>query len=136
MTTSKSGRHTEHDQPHWIEWVAGMLSLVLILGIIGWVGYEAVTRTDEPPALSVTLIGTESGPSGHRVTFEVENGSTATAAAVVLHGEITDNGEIVEEAEVTFDYVPSQSKAGGALMFQTDPTGKQITIRPVGFTDP
>ncbi|MCM2472011.1 TIGR02588 family protein [Rhizobium sp. CG5] len=136
MTTVKSGHSTEYDQPHWIEWVAGMLSLVLILAIIGWVGYEAVTRTDETPELSVTLLGTDSGPTGHRVTFEVENISTATAAAVVLHGEITDNGEVVEEAEVTFDYVPSQSKAGGALIFQTDPTGKQVTIRPVGFTDP
>lgn len=135
MTTISNNRNTEHGEPHWVEWATGLVSLVLVAGIITWVGYEAVTRSGERPRLSVSAIAV-SDASGHQVDFKVTNAATTTAAAVVVRGEIIENGEPVETIDVTFDYVPAQSGADGTLIFAEPPGGREVRIRAVGFTDP
>lgn len=136
MTTIEKGKQTEGDAPHWIEWVTGLLSTALVIGMLGWVGYEAVTRGSENPELTIQTLTTTKVAAGYRVEFEIHNSATTTAAAVVVRGEIMTNQTVAEDAEVTFDYVPSQSKVGGALIFSGDPAAGELRIRPVGYTDP
>ncbi|SMC59020.1 TIGR02588 family protein [Rhizobium sp. RU36D] len=136
MTTTTKGRHTEGDQPHWVEWVTGIISAALVLFILSWIAVEAFTHTAEPPELEVAEVSEGATASGYRVTFEISNSSNTTAAAVVVRAELRERGEVVEEAEVTFDYVPAQSLTRGAVLFATDPAGRELTLRAIGFTDP
>ena len=136
MTTTKSRSHTESDDPHWIEWLTGLVSAALVIALIGWVGYEAATGSETPPDLTVEQGKVENVSDGYRVQFAIRNSAPTTAAAVVVRGEIRDRDTVVEDAEISFDYVPAQSQARGALFFETDPSGKAVTVRAVGYTDP
>ena len=47
---------------------------------------EAFTRDATPPDLSIQVLVSEKTASGHRITFDVSNAATTTAAAVTVIG--------------------------------------------------
>ena len=136
MTRSGTGRHRERHDPHWIEWLTGLVSAVLIAGMLSWIGWEAVTRKATPPDLSIRVLATEATSAGHRVAFDIYNSATTTAASVTVIGRLTEGDRIVEEYQVTFDYVAAESKSTGAILFRNDPAGRDLDIRAAGYTDP
>ena len=136
MTRSKEGRHQERHDPHWIEWLTGLVSALLVAGMLGWIGWEAFTRKATPPDLSIHILATEKAGDGHRVTFDVSNSATTTAAAVTVTGRLLEGERVIEEHHVIFDYVAAESKTSGALLFAGDPAGRRVDIRAGGYTDP
>ena len=136
MTRSEKGRHRERHDPHWIEWLTGILSGILIAALLAWVGWEAFTRKATPPDLSVTIGTTQKLTSGHSVAFDIHNSATTTAASVTVIGRLREGDRVIEEAHVIFDYVAAESKSTGAMLFQNDPAGRTVDIRPAGYTDP
>ncbi|MCL6708575.1 TIGR02588 family protein [Pseudomonas sp. R2.Fl] len=133
---SRTRSYTEAEQAHWIEWITGIVSALLVAGLLGWIGYEALTNDRRPPELTIRAEGVEKIATGFRVAFEVENHAETTAAAVVVRGDLVDGGETVESVEVTFDYVPAQSRSAGAMIFSRDPQGLDMRIQPAGYTEP
>ncbi|WP_234185948.1 TIGR02588 family protein [Shinella sp. NM-101] len=136
MTRSRSGRHRERHDAHWIEWVTGILSAALVAAMLGWIGWEAFTRQATPPDLSITLLTTVRTGSGYRVAFDIYNIATTTAAAVTVVGRLSEGGRVIEESQVIFDYVAAESKSTGAILFENDPAGRIVDIRAGGYTDP
>lgn len=136
MTRSERGRHRERHDPHWIEWLTGLVSALLVAGMLGWIGWEAFTREATPPDLSVTVLTTEKTGAGQRVTFNIANSGTTTAAAVTVIGRLMEGEKIVEESHVVFDYVAAESKSTGAILFAGDPAGRRVDIRAAGYTGP
>jgi uncharacterized protein (TIGR02588 family) len=136
MTKTEQGRHKERQDPHWIEWLTGLVSAVLIAAMLGWLGWEAFTRHATPPDLSIQILATEKATAGHRITFDVYNTATTTAAAVTVIGRLTEGERVIEENHVIFDYVAAESKSTGAILFKNDPAGRTVDIRPAGYTDP
>ncbi|WP_430439443.1 TIGR02588 family protein [Shinella sp.] len=136
MTRSERGRHRERHDPHWIEWLTGLVSALLVAGMLGWIGWEAFTREATPPDLSVTVLTTEKTGAGQRVTFNIANSGTTTAAAVTVIGRLMEGEKIVEESHVVFDYVAAESKSTGAILFAGDPAGRRLDIRAAGYTGP
>ncbi len=128
--------NTERLKPHWIEWLTGAVSSLLILAIIGWISYEAVNSTDTPAELRVDIVAIEKTSAGWRVLFDLSNSGETTAASVEVRGTVADRGRLIEEAAVTFDYVAARSLAHGALIFSQDPNNHDFNIRAVGFTEP
>ena len=129
-------RHTEADDPHWMEWVTGLVSALLIATLIGYVGWNALTEELKPPEFAIEATGMERVTGGYRITFDIENRANATAAAVIVRGELLRGEESVETVDVTFDYVPGESQSSGAILFTTDPGSARLTLRAVGYTDP
>ncbi|PPJ46142.1 TIGR02588 family protein [Rhizobium sp. KAs_5_22] len=136
MSPSHSRRHTEADDPHWLEWLTGLIALTVIAALIGCVGWNALTERMEPPEFAIEATGMEHVPGGYRITFDIENRANSTAAAVIVRGELTRGEESVESVDVTFDYVPGQSQSSGAILFSTDPGSARLTLRAIGYTDP
>ncbi|WP_105382837.1 TIGR02588 family protein [Neorhizobium alkalisoli] len=136
MTTISTRPHRETGEPHWIEWVTGTVSALLVVAMIGWIGLEALMEEDLPPEFSIAITGRAAVEGGHRVEFVILNKANQTAAAVVVRGEVLDGGKAVEAADITFDYVPADSKASGAILFLQDPGEREIRIRALGYTDP
>ena len=136
MTKSEQGRHRERHDPHWIEWLTGAVSALLVAAMIGWVGWQAMTRTASPPDLFIAIAATGKAAAGYRVAFDIRNAGTTTAAAVTVVGTLADGRTVIEEAQVTFDYVAAESTASGALLFARDPANHRLDIRPVGYTAP
>ena len=121
---------------HWVEWVTGGLCTLLVLAMMGWVFFHAMTLSEGTPELSVEIMQQERQAGGYRVAFVVANGGKRAAAAVPVTGELKDGERVIESREVTFDYVPAQSSASGALLFATDPAGLKLEMRVAGHTDP
>lgn len=136
MTEISRRPHSEKEDPHWVEWAVGIFSALLVLTIMGWVGFEAITEEDQSPSFRTSIIKKSAIENGFRVEFEIENLSTRTAAAVVVRGEARDGNSVVESAQVMIDYVPAQSKSSGAIIFATDPGENAVWVGPVGYSDP
>jgi uncharacterized protein (TIGR02588 family) len=136
MTEISRSRHSESGDPHWVEWVAGIISAVLVIGMIAWVGYEAWVQENQPPSFRVEITGKGPVTDGYRIEFDIANLAARTAATVTVRGEIRDGGQKVENADVVIDYVPAQSKSSGALIFSDDPGARELRIRAVGYSDP
>ncbi|WP_137134735.1 hypothetical protein [Rhizobium sp. FKY42] len=128
--------HTETGNPHWIEWLTGIVSTVLVLALLSWIGREALVADSKPPNLTVKILRIEQAGALYRVDIELENSGPSTAAAVRVVGKVTPQSVLSETAEVTFDFAPAESRTKGALYFRTDPRSNPIELTPSGFTEP
>jgi len=129
-------QNIEERDAHWIEWATGFISALLVFSMIGFISLEAFTERDVRPDLRIVLTSRSPVVNGYRVTFDITNGSTVTAAGVVVRGEILDRSEPVESADVTFDYVPAESKSSGAFFFSQDPGSRDVRLRALGYVEP
>jgi uncharacterized protein (TIGR02588 family) len=93
-------------------------------------------RPTTPPDLSIHVVSTERAASGYRVAFDIANTGTTTAAAVTVIGRLIQDGRVIEENPVVFDYVAAQSKTEGAIFFRNDPAAGEMSIQPAGYTSP
>jgi uncharacterized protein (TIGR02588 family) len=136
VTKTTGKKHTESNDPHWIEWVTGLISAVLVISLIGFVGKAALMDRDTSPDLSSTVLRTEARSDGYQVLFEISNKSSETAAGVVVHGEIVQGEITLESNEITLDYVPGRSRAKGGFIFRTNPDGQDLRLRATAFSEP
>jgi uncharacterized protein (TIGR02588 family) len=119
-----------------VEWATGLVSAVIVAVMIGWVTWEALTEVERPPAFQITVTQRQAVEGGYRVSFDIANTSPQTAATVVVRGEVVDGDRTTEDADITFDYVPGQSKASGSVFFSQDPGARAIRLRAIGYTEP
>ena len=125
------------ETPLW-ELLAGVVGLLLVLGVLGVLLYEA-SRPQTAASIVTEVLSIAQQPSGYVVTFEAANEGRTTAASVLLQGELYDpatSDEPVETAEVTFDYIPDRSARTGAFVFEHDPRQRELRILVKGFMDP
>lgn len=135
MTKTIGDKNLEAKNPHWVEWLTGLVSGAIVLAVIGWIAKDAVGDQDTSPDLAATVLMTEQRSNGFQVAFEVSNGASATASQVTVDGEILDGANVVEQASTVLDYVPGKSKARAGLIFKNDPTGR-IVLRVSAFNEP
>ena len=125
------------ETPLW-EKLAGLIGLLLVLGVLGFLLYDAAQpQTEADIRTSVQSITAQTG--GYLVLFDAANRGRTTAAAVLVEGalyEPSGGDEPLETAEMTFDYIPDQSDRTGLLLFENDPRGYDLRIRVKGFMKP
>jgi uncharacterized protein (TIGR02588 family) len=131
------GKPPHHETPFW-EKVAGAVSLLLVLGVIGFLLYEAF-QPQTAPEIVTEVQSITPQPGGYLVQFQASNRGRQTAASVLVEGALYDpagSGEPIETAEATFDYIPDQSDRTGSLVFARDPRQYDLRLQVKGFMDP
>lgn len=136
MTKSSQGKSIEANDPHWIEWLTGLLSTLVVLAVIGLITKDAFTDKDVSPDLLVSVTRTEQRSGGSQVAFEVFNSASVTASQVTVRGEVKEGDAVIEQAETVMDYVPGRSKAKGGLIFTSDLAGKTVELRASSYNEP
>jgi uncharacterized protein (TIGR02588 family) len=136
MTKISNDKNIEVSEPHWIEWVTGAVSAVIVLGVIVWIGKDGLVDRDTSPNLKGIVLQTEERSDGFQVLFEIRNESSETASQVTVRGEVRDQNSVRESTETVLDYVPGHSKAGGGLIFKQNPAGNRLTVRATAFDEP
>lgn len=136
MTRDNPGKATDPIRPHWVEWVTGLAATTIVLAMIGWMVFEAMTSDDRPPELAVQILTIDPLPSGWRVMIEVRNSGDQAAAAVEIKGSLLNGATAIEEAGMTFDYIAAGSTSRGGLLFVNNPSLHQLQVVPSGFTEP
>jgi uncharacterized protein (TIGR02588 family) len=123
------------DAPLWM-WSIGLLGLVLVLGSIGFMLYEAAAGDSSPPDVMVDVQEILPIQNGFLVEFRVINEGGRTAAGLIVEGELRDGTEIVEASDTTIEYVPSHSEREGGLFFTQDPRQYELQLRATGYETP
>ena len=131
------GKEQQQGQkPHAIEWTVAGLSGVLVLAMIGFILYQAISAATKTPELSVAVERIEAAGDGFRVAFRAINAGDTTAAGVTIEGQLQSGDETIETSEVTLDYVPAHSERKGGLLFNHDPSRYQLQLEAKGYKEP
>jgi len=136
MTKSSVDGHIETSSPHWIEWVTGIVSSLLVMALLGWISWDIYRYDDAKPDFELSVVSTEPVGSGFRVNFAIHNVSQTTAATVHVVGTLRSVDRATDTADVTFDYVAAESHDNGTLFFKSDPQAGALELHVAGFTDP
>lgn len=120
-----------------LEVVASALGLLLAVGVLGFIGWEAFHEGGSMPP-SIEVHATRILPSGNGYVVEVKasNHSEATAAAVQIEGGLKRAGQSVEKSNATISYVPGKSEREAGLFFTEDPRKGRLEVRAVGYEKP
>ena len=127
---------TPGKKPHPIEWLLGALSAALVLAMIGFTLYRAISATTETPDLDVVVERIEAASGRFRVGFRVDNRGDATAATVKIEGQLKRGDETIETSETTLDYVPAHSTRRGGLLFNHDPSRFVVRLEARSYQEP
>lgn len=129
------GGKPAHHRAARAEWLVAALSAALVLAMVGFVFYQAISDTGAPPRLVVRVDRVEQAGEAYRVQFRLANGGERTAAAVRVTGELRDGDRVIDRRAVSLDYVPAQSERRGALLFSHDPRRYDLQLRAEGYSD-
>jgi uncharacterized protein (TIGR02588 family) len=120
-----------------LEWLASGIGLVLTLGMLGLIGWQAYQGMEAPPpTISVAAERIVQTDNGFVVEVTARNRSPATAAAVESEGALKQGDQTVATSKAVLDYVPGNSERRGGLFFKEDPRPYQLELRPLGYAEP
>lgn len=119
-----------------VEWAVAALGAALVAGVLATLTYEALTYREGPPSIAVKVDHVDRTESGHVVRFTARNEGPTTAAEVTILGRLTDAGQVVEEAQITLDYVARQSAREAGLIFERDPATATLELRATSYRKP
>ena len=123
--------------PHPVEWVIGGVSAALVLLMIGFVLYGALTAQTTQAEFEIAIERVDETDAGnYRVAFRTVNRADSTAAGVEITGELSVGDQTMETHSVTLDYVPAHSSRSGTLLFENDPREAELHLMVVGHRDP
>lgn len=130
------GRERHPAGSRW-EWVAAVISFLLVATAIVFLIYDAVGSPPSAPAIEITVDSVVTAGKGYLVEFTARNSSASTAAVVVVEGMFRSaDGAEVETSQVTFDFLPGHSRRAAGFFFTRDPREGTLEIRPLGYARP
>jgi uncharacterized protein (TIGR02588 family) len=119
-----------------LERVATTVGVVVTLGMLGAIAWQAFDGADAPPAVVVAVERIARVEGGYRVEFRARNMSGGTAAQVEIVGALKGSGGEAEEGRAVIDYIPGRSSRHGGLFFQQDPGAASLSVRASGYAAP
>ena len=114
-----------------LEWAVTGAGALIVLFVLGFFVYELVAGASGPAELVVRLGEPALDGATVEVPVEVRNTGERVAEAAVV--EVCAGPEAC--AEITFDYVPYQSKLTGVVGLEA-PLPGPLTTRVVSYRDP
>lgn len=122
---AETERYPVNRKPHPVEWIIGAASALGLVALIGYLAITALSETDGPPIFETVVDEVLAADGAWHVRVTLRNAGDKTAADVTLKGTASDG----EESDVTFDYVPAGSTRKGALLFDAEPSGLELSVR-------
>jgi uncharacterized protein (TIGR02588 family) len=119
-----------------LEWIASAVGLLLILFVLGFIGWQALNDPHSPPTISVEATNISPVPGGYRILFQARNAGGAAAAQVRIEGTLSGSGQEPQTSSVIIDYIPGHSTREGGLFFTQNPQAGNLVLRASGFADP
>ena len=118
------------------EWIVAAIGAVLVIGVIGFMVYQAVAGDTSPPNISIQTRAIHESENGFLVEVTVINQGGQTAGGLLIEGELSDGEEAIETSQATLSYVPAQSQRSSGLFFTEDPRQHALKVRALGYETP
>lgn len=121
---------------NWVEWVALAVSVLAVVGVVGFLVVDGLRDEGQPPTPVVELRHSDAYTTDHGwiVPATVTNDGDRAAEALVLRATAMVGGE-EEESELTVDYLPAGTSVEVSIGFSAEPDG-EVTVQVVGFRLP
>ena len=110
-------------------------SILLLVVLVGTVYLWVRDRNREPPMLEVTS-RLEQRQGKFYVPFTVVNEGGKTVTTVQVVAELRIDGELVEWADQSIDFLSREEEAEGAFIFIEDPRVGELTVRVASYAMP
>jgi uncharacterized protein (TIGR02588 family) len=124
-------------EKNWFEWVVFAVGLVLVVGTLAYLAYDAATIEDAPPSIEVRAGQAVERPHNFIVPVTLVNHGDQTAEGVQIEVVLETGGAEKERGEFTVAFLPRRSTREGWVAFQTDPrTAERVKARVVGYVKP
>ncbi|AUW59330.1 hypothetical protein C1T17_15795 [Sphingobium sp. SCG-1] len=124
-------------RPPVLEWIAAATGLLFLLFLLGAIGLDVLQGGSRiPPDIHIGVHASVKAGERYLVTFDVRNRGGASAAALEIEGQLTDQGRVIETSSSTIDYVSGHGTAEGGLYFEHDPSSLTLKLRPLGYQAP
>lgn len=119
-----------------VEWIAGGIGLLITLGLIGFIGWQALQDPPGTPQIEIRVTSIAPQGDSHLVEITAFNRGNSTVAGLVVEGTLTLPGRPSEKSSTTFDYVPAHSQRRGGLYFRGNPREGDLEIHAKGYQRP
>lgn len=121
---------------NWLEWVALAVSVLAVVGVVGFLVVDGFQDEGRPPLPVVELRATDAYETEHGwlVPATVTNGGDSAAEALVLRATAEVGGE-AEESELTVDFLPAGTEVEVTFGFSAAPDG-DVSVQVIGFRLP
>ena len=130
MAEKQSGTST-------LEWIAAATGALIAIALMAVIGWDAVTGpAAAPPAIVLEAGRVVPTRAGFVVEVEARNLSDSTAASVQIEGRVAAGAGASETSWATIDYVPGHARRRAGLFFTSDPRGRPLELRAVGYQEP
>lgn len=136
MSHQEAREPLQEEPPSAWEWFAAAIGLLLLVGSIGYLAYDAVAGNGDVPAPTVRVTGIEAQGPHFLVRLQVVNAGRATAADLRVEGELRRGTEVVERSETEFAYLPGRSARAAGLFFRHDPRTLELVLTARSYQQP
>jgi uncharacterized protein (TIGR02588 family) len=121
---------------NWVEWVALAVSVLAVVGVVGFLVVDGLRDEGQPPLPVVEVHTNEAYQSDHGwlVPAAVTNDGDSAAEGLVLRATAEIDGE-AEESELTVDYLPAGTEVEVTFGFSAEPAG-EVDVQVIGFRLP
>ena len=140
MGQERQDNHNGKGDSTAFEWSLAAISGLLVAGMIGFLVLQALDSNGKSPDFKpdpvASVVQIAPASSGFRVEISARNHGEATAASVKFRASLQRDGETVETAEVTFDYLPGKADRSGVVIFALDPRLYDLVIQAESYTAP
>ena len=118
------------------EWAVAIAGSLLVVGVIGYMAYLALTERGTPPDITVAIARVRPASGGYLAEISALNPGGSTAAAVTVEAVLKQDGQDAEVREVVFDFLPMHSERAAGIVFRRDPRQFQVELRVLSHREP
>ena len=137
MTEEKKQERHPEDEKNLLEWMVFAVSLLIVVGILGYLVYQVAVHEEGSPDLAITYVHDPSPHAPHRYFLRIRNDGQETAEEVQVEMVLEQGGEELETAALTLPYLPKQSAREGWLVFSKDPAeADTVYARVISYKKP
>lgn len=120
-----------------LEWSVFAFSLLLVLSILAYLSYKAITHEVSPPDLVLVYTSDPSEHAPYRYHVSIINDGGETAEEVNIELTLEKGGEELEAAELQVPFSPKGSRREGWIIFKTDPAeADTLVARVISYKRP
>lgn len=119
-----------------VEWIFGSVSAAVVVGLVLFLGYQALFGDNRPPELSVSFEGVDQFDNGTVVMVAVANRGDEAASAVTVYASAPDASGRASQKQIEFDHIAAHAVRRGAFVFPGSISSDALQFEIGGYTEP